>query len=95
ADALAAGMNENNYHLQYYIYTLAAKKYLESRLTSFDYEKQFGGVIYCFVRGVRQGMDTGIFTCRPRLSKILQMENSLLPGRNTKKSAQQHLFDIY
>ncbi|MVT09969.1 exodeoxyribonuclease V subunit beta [Chitinophaga tropicalis] len=95
AEALAAGMNENNYHLQYYIYTLAAKKYLESRLTSFDYEKQFGGVIYCFVRGVRQGMDTGIFTCRPRLSKILQMENSLLPGRNTKRSAQQHLFDIY
>lgn len=95
AAALATGMNENNYHLQYYIYTLAAKKYLESRLTSFDYEKQFGGVIYCFVRGIRQGMNTGIFTCKPPLSRILQMETSLSPNRNSRKSAQQHLFDIY
>ncbi|WP_315820730.1 PD-(D/E)XK nuclease family protein [Paraflavitalea speifideaquila] len=49
--ALVKAMNEHNYHLQYLIYTLAVKKYLESRLTQFDYHTQFGGVIYLFVRG--------------------------------------------
>jgi exodeoxyribonuclease V beta subunit len=93
--ALSAAMNESNYHLQYLIYTLAAKKYLESRLPAFNYEKQFGGVIYCFVRGMRKDQSTGIFTCKPPLSKILQLENSLSPGKSAKKSPQQHLFDIY
>lgn len=93
--ALSAAMNENNYHLQYLIYTLAAKKYLESRLYSFNYEKQFGGVIYCFVRGIRKGQSTGIFTSKPPLSKILQLENSLSPDMNKKQPPQQKLFDIY
>ena len=73
--ALATTMNESNYHLQYLIYTLAAKKYLESRVPGFDYEKQFGGVIYLFVRGMRMGTDTGIFAYRPALSRILQFQD--------------------
>ncbi|MBW8683816.1 exodeoxyribonuclease V subunit beta [Chitinophaga rhizophila] len=93
--AVAVAMNENNYHLQYLIYTLAAKKYLESRLPAFDYEKQFGGVIYCFVRGMRKGQSTGIFTTKPPLSKILQLENSLSPDANKKQPPQQQLFNIY
>ena len=76
--ALAIAMNESNYHLQYLIYTLAAKKYLESRLPAFDYETQFGGVIYLFVRGMRIGSDAGIFACKPALSKIVQLENMLM-----------------
>ena len=74
---LAVAMNESNYHLQYLIYTLAAKKYLEGRLPSFDYETQFGGVIYLFVRGIRYGTDAGIFTCKPSLSKIAKLEDTL------------------
>jgi exodeoxyribonuclease V beta subunit len=93
--ALSAAMNENNYHLQYLIYTLAAKKYLESRLHAFNYEKQFGGVIYCFVRGIRKGQSTGIFTIKPPLTKILQLENSLSPDMNKKQPPQQQLFDIF
>jgi exodeoxyribonuclease V beta subunit len=56
---------------------VAAKKYLESRLDDFDYEKHFGGVIYLFVRGVRKESDTGIFTCRPPMEKIIAMEKML------------------
>lgn len=93
--ALVVAMNESNYHLQYLIYTLAAKKYLESRLHSFNYERQFGGVIYCFVRGIRRGQSTGIFTSKPPLTKILQLENSLSPNINKKQPPQQKLFDIY
>ncbi len=76
-DGLLNGMNENNYHLQYLIYTVAVKKYLESRLLAFDYEKQFGGVVYLFMRGLRQGSDYGIFTARPSLKKIEALEQIL------------------
>jgi exodeoxyribonuclease V beta subunit len=76
-EVLTAAMNESNYHLQYLIYTVAAKKYLQTRLANFNYEKQFGGVIYLFVRGLRNDSDTGIFTCKPPLSKIRHLENIL------------------
>ncbi|WP_436485864.1 exodeoxyribonuclease V subunit beta [Chitinophaga sp. ARDCPP14] len=77
AAGLAAAMNENNYHLQYFIYTVAVKKYLESRIPGFNYEKQFGGVIYCFVRGVRNVSGQGIFTTKPDLKKIKLLESLL------------------
>lgn len=75
--ALVKTMNENNYHLQYLIYTLAVKKYLETRLRHFDYHTQFGGVIYLFVRGVRANSESGIFTHKPPLEKILALEKIL------------------
>lgn len=78
--ALAAAMNANNYHLQYLIYTVAVKKYLESRLGQFDYATQFGGVIYVFVRGVRAGRDTGIFTHKPAAEKIAALERIITRG---------------
>lgn len=70
-------MFDNNYHLQYLIYTIAAKKYLKQRLPYFDYEKHFGGVIYLFVRGLRRGSDSGIFVCKPELNRIKELENVL------------------
>jgi exodeoxyribonuclease V beta subunit len=72
--ALAAAMNENNYHLQYLLYTLAAKKYLTVRLRNFDYEKHFGGVIYLFVRGVRMDGRNGLYTNRPTLQQLTLLE---------------------
>ncbi|NLR79122.1 exodeoxyribonuclease V subunit beta [Chitinophaga eiseniae] len=77
AAGLAAAMNENNYHLQYFIYTVAVKKYLESRLPNFDYHSQFGGIIYCFVRGVRNNAGYGFYTTKPALDKIQRLERLL------------------
>jgi len=74
---LNVAMNENNYHLQYLIYTLAMKKYLESRLPDFDYERDFGGVIYVFIRGVRIDTDSGIFVNKPSLKIIEKLEEML------------------
>lgn len=69
-EALNQAMNQSNYHLQYLIYTLASKKYLESRMLNFNYETQFGGVIYLFLRGMREGLNSGIFINKPSLQKI-------------------------
>ncbi|MDF2187579.1 exodeoxyribonuclease V subunit beta [Paraflavitalea sp. CAU 1676] len=76
-ESIAQAMNEHNYHLQYLIYTVAVKKYLESRLGRFDYDTQFGGVVYLFVRGVRANSETGIFTHKPSFEKIQALERIL------------------
>lgn len=72
--SLAEAMRENNYHLQYLLYTLAAKKYLNSRLPDFNYTKQFGGVIYFFVRGARANSKNGIFMVKPAIETINELE---------------------
>jgi len=64
-ESVWSAMGENNYHLQYYIYTVALCKYLSMRLPNFDYEKDFGGVIYLFVRGIRESGNTGLFFTKP------------------------------
>ena len=58
-------MYENNYNLQYLIYTVALTKYLKLRKPDFDYDTHFGGVIYLFLRGVRAGGQTGIYFTKP------------------------------
>lgn len=76
-ELLTEAMNENNYHLQYLLYTTAAKKYLESRLHQFNYDKDFGSVIYLFVRGVRSGSDSGVFSYKPGIEMIEKLEGIL------------------
>ncbi|MFT4203757.1 MAG: UvrD-helicase domain-containing protein [Chitinophagaceae bacterium] len=76
-DGVLNAMNENNYHLQYLLYIVAVKKFLESRLSYFNYEKQFGGVVYLFLRGVREDSDTGIFTAKPPYKTIAMLERLL------------------
>lgn len=78
---LKVAMNENQYTLQYLIYTVALHRYLQLRLgEDYDYDKHFGGVIYVFLRGARQGETAGIFTDRPskvfieQLNYLLSME---------------------
>lgn len=74
---LHQAMSDSNYHLQYLIYSFAVRKYLKSRLgDQFDYQRDFGGVIYLYLRGMRNGKDSGIFYTKPteeELNKIGQM----------------------
>lgn len=72
--ALQQAMADNNYHLQYMIYAVALKKYLELRVVNFDYSAQFGGVIYLFIRGLRPDSYTGVFTFSPNLEEITNFE---------------------
>ena len=44
-------MIEHHYLLQYHLYTVAAHRYLQSRLPDWSYERDFGGVFYVFLRG--------------------------------------------
>jgi exodeoxyribonuclease V beta subunit len=69
-ESLKEAMKGSNYNLQYLIYTVAVKRWLECRIMDFDYEKQFGGIIYVFLRGVREGMETGIYTALPKRKEL-------------------------
>ena len=78
-DAVKAAMYENNYNLQYLIYTVALTKYLKLRKPDFDYDKDFGGVIYLFLRGVRVEGQTGIYVTKPAKELIKQMKEIITP----------------
>ncbi len=69
-----AAMYENNYNLQFLIYTVALTKYLKLRKPDFDYDTHFGGVIYLFLRGVRAEGQTGIYYSKPSKELIKQMK---------------------
>jgi len=73
-EGLNEAMKSSNYNLQYMIYTIAVKRWLETRIENFDYDLQFGGIVYLFLRGVRDGHQTGIFTTKPGLDKIESLE---------------------
>ena len=68
-------MGDSNYHLQYIIYTMAARMYLSNRIPNFEYESQFGGVVYLFLRGVRKNLSTGIYTNKPTLETLDSIES--------------------
>jgi exodeoxyribonuclease V beta subunit len=72
-----AAMDENNYHLQYHIYTSAACKYLKMRKPDFNYETEFGGVFYLFLRGIRNDGNDGVFFHKPEVGIIDQLSNIL------------------
>lgn len=75
---LKAAMQQNQYNLQYLIYTLAIHKFLRQRLgKAYDYEQNFGGVIYIFIRGARAKSNSGIFTDKPSIAYIEALETAL------------------
>lgn len=79
---LQEAMNQHNYHLQYLIYTVATVKYLESRLSDFDYERDFGGVLYFFLRGIREGKTSGIYKVKPTKCEIDRLGEIFLRPEN-------------
>jgi exodeoxyribonuclease V beta subunit len=76
-EQLNAAMNESNYHLQYLLYSVAVNKYLSSKIPGFDFDTQFGGVIYLFLRGVRKNSNTGVFTKKVTSANVTAVEEAL------------------
>lgn len=75
-------MAHHLYTLQYYLYAIAMDRYLALRIPDYDYERDFGGVGYLFLRGVEAGKDTGIFFERPDKDRIRRLSELLIapPG---------------
>lgn len=69
---LARAMAGHRYDLQYLIYCVALHRYLGRRLPAYDYDRDFGGVFYLFLRGMRpgQGPGSGVWHVLPPRSLI-------------------------
>ncbi len=62
SDGLTTEMQRCRYCLQYLLYIVALNRHLERTMKDYCYERNFGGVFYVFLRGVRPHRpDYGIF----------------------------------
>ena len=76
---IRAEMLQKNYYLQYHLYTLAVDLFLRGRLPTFDYDRDFGGVFYVFLRGADFSQpQQGVFYDRPSV-RTLDALRELLP----------------
>jgi exodeoxyribonuclease V beta subunit len=83
------------YFLQYHFYALAVHRYAASRVLSYNFEKNFGGVFYVYLRGLNTDSDAahGVhFACPPagfmaHLEKNLCFNQTVFPER---KNVQHH-----
>jgi exodeoxyribonuclease V beta subunit len=80
-DSLRSAMREHHYDLQVHIYTLALHQYLRLRVPAYEYDRDFGGACYVFLRGVsrERGPDYGIFCSRPEPQLVHALGEALIP----------------
>jgi len=71
SDFSQTGMEEamlhSAYHLQYYIYAVALKRWLEQTRENFNFKEKFGGAYYIFIRGVNEENSNGIYFSNGKL----------------------------
>ncbi|MBC3620820.1 exodeoxyribonuclease V subunit beta [Vibrio metschnikovii] len=79
-ERLKAAMVEHRYDLQYQLYALALHRFLRSRLADYDYQRHFGGVYYLFLRGIDGNSEHGIFSTKPSLELLTEMD-ALIDGK--------------
>lgn len=74
-------MTEHDYVLQYHLYALALDQMLRQRVPGYTYERDFGGVIYLFIRGLDPAPDSprGIYLDRPE-TNVIESLTSMLAG---------------
>ncbi len=80
SDRLPMVMQDANYVLQYHLYVVALHRYLSYRLgDSYDYERDFGGVFYLFVRGMdlEKSPQHGVYVDRPRREVVTALSATL------------------
>ena len=65
-DRLFTAMADSDYPLQLLIYTVAWHRHLQNTLgAAYDYDRDFGGVYYLYIRGMEQGSERGQFFIKP------------------------------
>ena len=72
--ALKKAILEHHYDWQYLLYVVALHRYLKTRLPHYDYNRDFGGVVYAFLRGMNGSPQSGIFFDKPDWQLIQQLE---------------------
>jgi exodeoxyribonuclease V beta subunit len=81
-EQLKKEMVRSFYTLQYHLYVLAVHQFLKRRKPGYDYDRDFGGVFYFFIRGIEagRGLNFGIFSDRPSGEMVDTLGRMLIPG---------------
>lgn len=61
---------KQRYDLQYQIYTIAIHTYLQKKIKNYNYQNNFGGVFYIFLRAINNKKNNGVFHTTPHFSLI-------------------------
>jgi len=77
-EELEREMLTHHYVLQYHLYVVALHRFLLQRVRDYNYEENFGGVYYLFVRGMKMGSGRGIFFDLPDYETIQTLERFLI-----------------
>ena len=78
-EALRAAVLERRYDLQLVLYTLALHRQLAARLPNYDYDRDMGGGVYLFLRGV-DAPGQGVFHHCPPRALIEQLDAWITTG---------------
>ena len=72
-------MATDRYNMQLAIYTVALDCYLAVTKKDYDYDKDFGGVFYIFLRGVSSSdSSTGIYFEKPDKETLTLLKSKIL-----------------
>ncbi len=85
---LAEAMLHSDYPLQALLYVVVLHRFLRWRLSGYDPERNLGGVLYLFLRGmcgaetpVFDGHPCGVFSWRPPAELVVALSDLLADGR--------------
>ncbi len=77
-EALRTEMATAGYFFQYLLYATVLHRFLKETLgTEYDYERNFGGIRYCFLRGLAVDADAAVFSDRPSAPLLEELASSL------------------
>ena len=72
-DAMAHAMAGHRYDLQSVLYILALHRLLKARVREYDYDRDVGGAVYLFLRGV-DASGTGVYADKPPETLIEKLD---------------------
>lgn len=76
-DALQKSIRDSGYDVQYHLYIVALIRLLKKTIPDFHYERDFGGALYLYVRGMRVGQSNGIWFDKPDEKVISRLEKAM------------------
>ncbi|HDT11774.1 MAG TPA: hypothetical protein ENN58_03455, partial [bacterium] len=82
-DKIKKEMTKHNYILQYMLYLAALDKYLKQSDPAYNYENNFGGVYYFFIRGIseKNNFSTGIYCDLPTYGTVEKLQRIMKANR--------------
>jgi exodeoxyribonuclease V beta subunit len=85
-EKLVAAMQAHNYGLQYWLYTVVLDHYLANMVDGYVYERDFGGVLYLFVRGMSPARPgSGVFYTMPEHRKVQALADLLKENEDVNR----------